>query len=142
MGDEYDDQDGAPQKEVGGKSDAEYERDIRDRESRVQQTLNMGNAAGAIELALTDPPVFSKNQQLKDRNAAVVVNALVSIKEKDIDTALAKLSDDQLDVCMKYIYRGLESGDNSNILLKWHESVYNKCGIGCIIRAIAERRTV
>jgi len=43
---------------------------------------------------------------------------------------------------MKYIYRGLEDGENSTALLKWHSAVAEKGGLGCIVRALAERRTI
>lgn len=71
-----------------------------------------------------------------------MVNVLVNTKEKDVDATVQKLSDLQLDICMKYIYKGLESGENSNILLKWHESVFNRGGLGTIVRTLAERRAV
>lgn len=53
---------------------------------------------------------------------------------------------------MKYIYLGMETGEFSTSMLKWHESVYNKGilflkisifihmtkkgGLGCIVRAL------
>jgi hypothetical protein len=55
------------------------------------------------------------------------------------DSTVNGLSVDELDVCMRYIYKGLESGENSNVLLKWHESVFNKAGTGCIVRALTAR---
>lgn len=58
----------------------------------------------------------------------------------DVDGAVRGLSSAQLDVCMKYIYAGLESGENSGPLLKWHEAAFNAGGMGCIIRAMARPR--
>jgi actin related protein 2/3 complex subunit 5 len=52
------------------------------------------------------------------------------------------LDRDGLDTLMKYVYRHLGGGESSNILLKWHECAFEKGGLGCIVRVLAERRTV
>eukprot|EP01117_Protostelium_nocturnum_P001669 TRINITY_DN1204_c0_g1_i4.p1 TRINITY_DN1204_c0_g1~~TRINITY_DN1204_c0_g1_i4.p1 ORF type:complete len:137 (-),score=38.52 TRINITY_DN1204_c0_g1_i4:132-542(-) len=124
-----------------GKSDNDYTSEVKDRERGVQQKLLQSDFAGALEIALQDPP-YGAGQSVKDHNAKVVVNVLTTSKEKDVDAAVAKLSDDNLDVLMKYVYKGLESGENSNILLKWHESVFAKTGLGSIVRTLAERKAV
>eukprot|EP01089_Gocevia_fonbrunei_P018549 TRINITY_DN62_c0_g1_i1.p1 TRINITY_DN62_c0_g1~~TRINITY_DN62_c0_g1_i1.p1 ORF type:complete len:101 (-),score=20.67 TRINITY_DN62_c0_g1_i1:125-427(-) len=84
----------------------------------------------------------AKAKKIKDDNLALVMSVVTSVKEADLQKALGSLSPSDLDVLMKYIYRGLESGDNSHSLLKWHAAVTQKGGLGCIVRAMAERRTV
>jgi len=78
----------------------------------------------------------------QDNNSALVTSVLVAIKEADMKKNIDSLSSDDLDVLMKYIYRGLEDGENSTALLKWHSAVAEKGGLGCIVRALAERRTI
>jgi len=73
----------------------------------------------------------------EENNLASTIDDMV--RTANTDQAVANLSSDELDVCMRYIYKGLESGDNSNALLKWHESVFNKAGLGSIIRALTFR---
>ncbi len=38
--------------------------------------------------------------------------------------------------------RGMASAENAAPLLKWHGLLVDKCGLGCITRAFAERKTV
>eukprot|EP01132_Coremiostelium_polycephalum_P007506 gene7506-9224_t len=125
-----------------GKSDAEYKNEIAAREREVTKALNGGKLTDALPIALADPPIYTKTQAIKDQNAAIVTNLLGSFKEKDIDAAVESLDQDQLDVLMKYVYRGLAVGDNSAIFFKWHEAVLKKGGLGTIIRVISEKKTV
>jgi len=71
-----------------------------------------------------------------------VVNVLIAVKEADIQKHVDSLSPSDLDILMKYIYRGLEDGENSASLLKWHEAATKKGGLGCIVRALAERKAL
>ncbi|PRP85006.1 actin related protein 2/3 complex, subunit 5 [Planoprotostelium fungivorum] len=123
------------------KTDAQWSSEISGREKAVQQQTNVGNIAGALDQALQDPP-YNAGEAVRTKNAALVVSVLSAAKEKDIDGIVSKLSDDNLDLLMKFVYKGLETGENSNILLKWHESVFGKTGLGSIVRALAEKRAV
>ncbi|EGG14969.1 actin related protein 2/3 complex [Cavenderia fasciculata] len=127
---------------VAGKSDAEYKQDISAREKEVAKFLNQGKPSEAIPIALQDPPIYTKSQAIKDQNSAVVVGLLGQVKEKDVDACVERLDADQLDILMKYIYRGLATGDNSAIFFKWFEATLKKGGIGSVVRAISERKTV
>jgi len=80
--------------------------------------------------------------QLKADNAEVMMKLLTSVKEPAVKPIVASLDQDQVDYLMKYIYRLLGTGENCTILLKWHESAFEAGGLGCIVRAICERRTV
>jgi hypothetical protein len=42
---------------------------------------------------------------------------------------------------MKYLYRGLRTPENSATLLKFHAMLLEKAGMGCIVRAIVDRKT-
>jgi actin related protein 2/3 complex subunit 5 len=108
----------------------------------------------------------------QDRSADLVVSILVAVKEADIKGILDGLNDDQVDLLMKYIYRGMALAENrcvrfllhlfsspivqprsldshanplflsSAALLKWHGAVVDKAGIGSIVRVLAERKSV
>jgi hypothetical protein len=69
-----------------------------------------------------------------------VGRAFALVKEKDIDAAVAKLSPDQADVCMKYVFRLLDVGDAAlyGNLLKWHALITEKFGMGTIIRTMTD----
>eukprot|EP01110_Echinostelium_bisporum_P002918 TRINITY_DN17190_c0_g1_i1.p1 TRINITY_DN17190_c0_g1~~TRINITY_DN17190_c0_g1_i1.p1 ORF type:complete len:143 (-),score=52.78 TRINITY_DN17190_c0_g1_i1:38-466(-) len=142
MSEEYDEDGQAPEAPVAGeKSDEEYRSEVSARVSEVTKLLNGGKAAAALPLALADPPTHCKNQDIKDQNATAVLNVLTGVGEKGIDAAVAGLNADQLDILMKYIYRGLATGENAS-LLKWHESVLKKSGLGSVVRVLTDRKTV
>lgn len=69
---------------------------------------------------------------------------LLSVSKSQMDQIIAALDKTQLDVLMKYIYRGFEkpSEGSSAILLIWHEKVYNVGGVGCIVRVLTDRKRV
>jgi actin related protein 2/3 complex subunit 5 len=62
------------------------------------------------------------------------------VRNSTPEQTINKLSSEESDVCMRYIYKGLESPDNANALLKWHELVYKKEGLGTIVRALTYRQ--
>jgi len=128
--------------EDDGAVSVDFAGQFAERQREVNNKLNMGNSGAALVAALQNPPLGCKDQALKDNNSALVTSVLVSIKEADMKKNIDSLNEDDLDVLMKYIYRGLEDGENSTALLKWHAAVSEKGGLGCIVRALAERRTI
>lgn len=69
---------------------------------------------------------------------------LLSVSKSQVDKIIESLDKTQLDVLMKYIYRGFEkpSEGSSATLLLWHEKVYNVGGVGCIVRVLTDRKRV
>lgn len=69
---------------------------------------------------------------------------ILSVNKTQVDQVIDALDKTQLDVLMKYIYRGFEkpSEGSSAALLVWHEKVYNKNGVGCIVRVLTDRKRV
>jgi len=70
------------------------------------------------------------------------VNNVLAEMSRDAnpENTIKGLSDDQLDVAMKYTYKGLETGENSNTYLRFHEAIFNKGGLGPIIRALVKEK--
>lgn len=50
---------------------------------------------------------------------------LTGVREDQIDTCLAALSLDEIDILIKYVYKGLGMPRNNGPLFKWHAKV---CG--------------
>ena len=75
-------------------------------------------------------------------SANLVAEVLTGIKETEISKSLDGLTPDQLDALMKYIYCGFATYENCNTYLKWHAQVVSKAGLGTIVRALAERKSV
>ena len=71
----------------------------------------------------------------------IVDKVLGSITESDIQKVLDGLDSDSCDVLMKYIYRCMATNPTP-LLLKMHAQLAKKAGSGCIVRAMADRKTV
>ena len=65
--------------------------------------------------------------------AELAVRALTTIKEADMQKTLDSLTDAEVDTALKYVYWGLSTGTNATTLLKWHGSIIEKAGTGCIM---------
>eukprot|EP01033_Poteriospumella_lacustris_P005400 gene5402-3845_t len=118
------------------------EAEVAQRSTQVQQLLTKKDKAGALAVALTNPPVNSKSEELKDQNAGIVERVLIAVTESEIPAVLANLSPEALDILMKYIYKLMAKASNSGFLLKVHAQVLDKAGQGSIVRALTDRKTV
>ncbi|XP_055299274.1 actin-related protein 2/3 complex subunit 5-C [Sitodiplosis mosellana] len=108
-------------------------------DAEITKLLNTGKNVEALKLVLENAPLTSKNQQAKENARQLTLKVLLSIKGNQMDSAITALNDvDLVDVLMKYIYRGFEfPSDNSSAhLLQWHEKVYARYGVGCIMRVL------
>lgn len=103
-----------------------------------------GRNFDALLHALNTAPLSTKNQLVKERVVQTVLKVLLTFKSNEIDVAVKSLDQPQLDLLMKYIYRGFEypSDGSSAQLLTWHEKVFSVGGLGCIIRVLTDRKRV
>lgn len=70
---------------------------------------------------------------LQAKSFSLVLDVLTRFKAADVQKAVETLSSEELDVLVKYIYRGFaEPTENScGILLTWHEKVWLCANDGC-----------
>lgn len=116
-------------------------------------------------MALEDPPVASKDKNLKvkilwgtvgqirlctksssnfpgvlpqERNFSVVLDVLTRFRSSDVEKAVQSLSSDQVDILMKYIYRGFAypTENSCGILLVWHEKVTHEQFFESVIKVM------
>ncbi|KAF9668675.1 hypothetical protein SADUNF_Sadunf14G0028300 [Salix dunnii] len=75
---------------------------------------------------------------LQSANWIVVHRALMAIK--DVDSLFSALDPEYYDILMKYLYRGLSTGDRPTCdqCLRIHERLTEKAGLGCILRSLAD----
>lgn len=80
----------------------------------------------------------------KESHFGMVRETILRIKEQEIDGLIKQLSPAQCDILMKYLYRGLAAADQKvcSVFLTWHERLTTAAGIGSIMRALTDKRTV
>jgi len=113
-------------------------------ETEVQGILAKNRNVDALNYVLSNSPVNSKNQTVKDKALQSVVRVLLSFKANEIDGAVSSLDQNKQDLLMKYIYRGFElpSEGSSAQLLIWHDKVFAVAGLGSIVRTLTDRKRV
>ena len=119
-------------------------KNVEQRSEKVDQLLRQNQYVDALQTALENPPVGSKNEEIKKQNANVVFRALAAIPERDNDIKgiIDGLTIDAQDTLMKYIYRALGEAQSCGSMLKWHGALLEKAGIGAIVRTMVDRKTV
>ncbi|KAL8228022.1 hypothetical protein R6Q57_015606 [Mikania cordata] len=92
----------------------------------------------ALKTALEGSPPKTKDERYKSANWIVVHKALMAIKT--VDLMISILDPEYYDILMKYLYRGLSTGDGPTCdqCLKIHEKLAQKAGLGCILRALSD----
>jgi len=113
-------------------------------DAEVQSLLSKGKNADALQYVLSNAPVSTKNQAVKDRALQSVLKVLMSFKATEIEAGLKGLDQTRQDTLMKYIYRGFESPSegSSAQLLVWHEKLFAVTGLGSVVRVLTDRKRV
>ncbi|XP_005987387.1 actin related protein 2/3 complex, subunit 5-like, b [Latimeria chalumnae] len=113
-------------------------------EGEVDSLIRQGNMLGAFHAVLRNPPINTKNQAVKERAQTIVLKVLTSFRSSEIEPAVKSLDKSEVDLLMKYIYKGFEkpTENSSAILLQWHEKALAVGGLGSIVRVLTARKTV
>eukprot|EP01122_Echinamoeba_exundans_P010413 TRINITY_DN3898_c0_g1_i1.p2 TRINITY_DN3898_c0_g1~~TRINITY_DN3898_c0_g1_i1.p2 ORF type:complete len:134 (-),score=45.31 TRINITY_DN3898_c0_g1_i1:1513-1863(-) len=113
---------------------------MSDKLSQITAALNGGRAQQALAIALQNPP-YGQDPSYAAQDIAAVVQVLGQFKDAQMGDALKDLGDDQIDVLINYLYRGMESGQNSSQLFKWFAAVQAKGDIamGSIVRVLTDK---
>jgi len=67
------------------------------------------------------------------------LGVLASMKEAELKNFVDRSTPAELDVLLKFVYKGFETGQNSTILLKWHKAIVDKAGLGSITRVLCDK---
>ncbi|GAK65044.1 ARP2/3 complex [Moesziomyces antarcticus] len=115
--------------------------------TEVRTLIGRGDTAGALALVLSDYPYGPTVEDAKQVTLQSLLEIVNSTKSAEIGAAIKAISIDQRDALMKFLYKGLELGGegegiNCAVLLGWHERLTEVAGTGCIVRVMADRRTI
>lgn len=84
-----------------------------------------------------------KDADAKTAHAKKVFLALERFTDKQISEAVDGIPQEPGDILLKYVYRGLEdASDNNASLFKWQAKLTDKLGVGGVVRALTDRKTV
>jgi len=67
---------------------------------------------------------------------------LTAIGDASIDRLVDGLDPVACDILTKYVYALLSQTWNSTSMLKWHAKLVDKTGLGGLVRALVDRKTV
>jgi actin related protein 2/3 complex subunit 5 len=125
-------------------AESAFETALSERERAVDALLRGGKAVEAARRALDAPPFASKAPATKERSAAAVARALTALAARgdgETKELLDALDAAAADALMKYLYRALARPEAAGALLKLHGQLVERHGVGCIVRAIVDRKT-
>jgi len=128
--------------DVDLEKDAAMRAAVEQKAEEVSRLVAAKSMEEALREAVADPPVDTKDAEIKAMAARTVLEVISASKDSEVDTLLSKLDDEGEDVLMKYLYALLEGAEECAKLLKWHEKLVKKSGLGCIVRALTDRKTV
>jgi len=111
---------------------------IEHKSRQVERLLRLSRHTEALKTALEDSPTRTKDERCKSANWIVVHRVLMA--SKDVDAVFISLDPEYYDILMKYLYKGLATGDRPTCdqCLRLHEKLTEKAGLGCIVRALAD----
>ncbi|OAE27050.1 hypothetical protein AXG93_1440s1060 [Marchantia polymorpha subsp. ruderalis] len=111
---------------------------VENKTRQVERLLRLLQYTQALEIALEDAPTKTRDERCKSANWVLVHRVLMATK--DVDGLLTNLNSEYYDLLMKYLYRGLATGDRPTCdqCLRLHEKLTQIAGMGCIMRALAD----
>jgi len=120
--------------------------DAKQKQAAVRSFLAKSDITGALVEILSNAPYGPNVDEAKNLTLQTLVTILNSTKAVDILNVVKSLPQDLQDTLMKYLYKGMGLpgwGDVSgSVLLGWHEKLTEAAGVGCIVRAMSDRRIV
>ncbi|KAF5446146.1 hypothetical protein F2P56_031797 [Juglans regia] len=111
---------------------------IEHKSRKIESLLKQSKPVEALKTALEGSPPMTRDERCKSANWIVVHRAIMAIK--DVDGLLSSLDAEYYDILMKYLYRGLSTGDRPTCdqCLRIHEKLTERAGLGCILRSLAD----
>ncbi|KAJ0077260.1 hypothetical protein Patl1_35471 [Pistacia atlantica] len=122
---------------------------IEHKSRKIESLLKQSKPVEALKTALEGSPPKTQDERCKvvyisflalfgSSNWIVVHRAIMAIK--DVDGMFSSLDPEYYDILMKYLYRGLSTGDRPTCdqCLRIHDKLTERAGLGCILRCLAD----
>ncbi|XP_078155834.1 ARP2/3 complex 16 kDa subunit (p16-Arc) [Carex rostrata] len=111
---------------------------IEQKSRKIESLLKQSKPVDALKTALEGSALKTRDERCKSAHWIVVHRALMAIK--DVDGMISSLDPEYYDILMKYLYRGLATGDRPTCdqCLRIHEKLTEKAGLGCILRSLSD----
>ncbi|XP_039155075.1 actin-related protein 2/3 complex subunit 5A [Eucalyptus grandis] len=111
---------------------------IEHKSRKTESLLKQSKLVEALKTALEGWPPNTRDERCKSANWIVVHRAIMAMK--DLDALFSSLDPEYYNILMKYLYRGLSTGDRPTCdqCLRIHERLTERAGLGCILRSLAD----
>ncbi|GAB2235578.1 hypothetical protein Droror1_Dr00026007 [Drosera rotundifolia] len=111
---------------------------IEQKSQKIEALLKQYKPVDALKTALEGSAPRTMDERCKSANWIVVHRAIMAIK--DVDGMMSSLDPEYYDILMKYLYRGLSTGDRPTCdqCLRIHEKLTQRAGLGCILRSLSD----
>ncbi|KEH17823.1 hypothetical protein MtrunA17_Chr8g0335151 [Medicago truncatula] len=111
---------------------------IEHKTRKIEALLKQYKPVEALKTALEGTYAMTSDERCKSAHWIVVHRAIMAIK--DVDGMLSSLDPEYYDILMKYLYRGLSTGDRPTCdqCLRIHEKLTERAGHGCILRFLTD----
>eukprot|EP01028_Stygiella_incarcerata_P013217 TRINITY_DN81647_c0_g1_i1.p1 TRINITY_DN81647_c0_g1~~TRINITY_DN81647_c0_g1_i1.p1 ORF type:complete len:127 (+),score=41.65 TRINITY_DN81647_c0_g1_i1:162-542(+) len=120
----------------------EYAENVEEQTSQCTEFLRKKDLPAALKACLALAPTHSKNPELHKRSRENVFSVFKAMHESDVSGVVESLSPSDCDLCLKYVYKGLEEAIVCSVLLKLHAKLVDEGGIGSVIRALGKGKKV
>jgi len=117
----------------------EVDSQIEKIKGEAESLLSQSNPLKALQVAIT-APATKLSEGKSDKIAVTIGNILTSIKDSETNKYLDSLNLDERTNLMKFVYRGMAQGASCGALLKWHAALFEKDGVGIIMRVLTDRK--
>jgi actin related protein 2/3 complex subunit 5 len=90
--------------EAEAETDAALLAAVEDKDGQVDKLVAAKKLEEALTVALADPPIGTKDREIKDLACSTVLRVIAATKDKEIEALVTGVSDTEEDVLMKYLY--------------------------------------
>lgn len=109
-------------------------------EREINDLVMQKNYSKALDTILTNP-VFSGSDEDKKKSASLC-HTILAASSNDAQKLVEGLGDAKRDTLMKYVYKCLETGNNTPCLFAFHKALSDVGGQGVIVRALSDRNNI